>query len=113
MEFSGIKISIIKAAVIGVVTYFFMYILVSAALFWFDGFSTARVFLISLGLFIVVVRIITNETRKRISLDNLKPSLKETLFFVGIVAAAIILSGSKFGFFGMGQDQGVYQTTAI
>ncbi len=113
MEFSGIKISIIKAAVIGVVTYFFMYILVSAALFWFDGFSTARVFLISLGLFIVVVRIITNETRKRISLDNLKPSLKETLFFVGIVAAAIILSGSKFGFFGMGQDQGVYQTKAI
>ena len=113
MEFSGIKISIIKAAVIGVVTYFFMYILVSAALFWFDGFSTAKAFLISLGLFVIAVRVITNETRHRITLKNLVPGLKETLFFVGITAAVIILSGTKFGFFGMGQDQGVYQTKAI
>ena len=113
MEFSGIKISIIKAAVIGVVTYFFMYVLVSAALFWFDGFSTAKAFLISLVLFVIVVRIITNETRKKITMKNLLPDLKEALFFVGIVAAVLILSGTKFGFFGMGQDQGVYQTKAI
>ena len=112
MESSGIKVSIIKAALFGMITYFFTYVFVSAALFWFDFFSIKKAALISLGILLVsVIFFFLGLKKSRIQI--IKPELKEIVFSLGIILAVFILSGEKFGFYGMGQDQGVYQTKTI
>ncbi|MCR4930519.1 MAG: hypothetical protein K5988_11075 [Lachnospiraceae bacterium] len=49
-------------------------------------------------------------------LKNVKKTVfdkKELVFFIVFTAIVLILSREKFGLYGMGQDQGVYQTKAI
>ncbi len=106
------KTSIIKAAVFGVTTYFFVYVLASAGLFWFDVFSINKSVNLTFGisLILAVVSIVIN---KFSGIKKIRFDVKEFIFFAAVVVIAILLSGKKFQFFGMGQDQGVYQTKAI
>ena len=106
------EVTVIRAGIFGITGYFFAYVLISALFFAFDSFSLQKSSLTTLavgGIGFLVILII----RKLKSLKNLKFDKKEFIFFASIILTVLILSGSKFGYFGMGQDQGVYQTKAI
>ena len=77
---------------------------------FFDFFSLSRTIIIcfSVVFCLLVFSFINIKKFKKIRF-----SIKETIVFIGVVIVAILLSGEKFGFYGMGQDQGVYQTKAI
>jgi hypothetical protein len=96
--------------VFGVVGYFFAYILASAALFAFDYYSVTKAVLISLFAVLVLLIIALIRAKK---LKKIKISKKELITFLVVILFSFLITGSKFGFFGMGQDQGVYQTKAV
>lgn len=104
------NISVIKSLVFGITGYFFLYVFVSSILFFFDFFSISKAVIICFAAVFgfSVFSLINIKKFKKI-----KFSKKELIVFLIIVLSAVLLSGSKFGFYGMGQDQGVYQTKAI
>lgn len=104
------NISVIKSLVFGVVGYFFIYILTSAALFTFDYFSISKAVVFSLATVLVILSISVIASKK---LKKIRFEKKELITVLVIVLFSFLITGSKFGFFGMGQDQGVYQTKAI
>ena len=104
------EISVIKAGIFGIIGYFFIYVFVSSILLFFDFFSLSRTIIICFSVvFCLLVFSFINIKKFR----KIRFSIKETIVFIGVVIVAILLSGEKFGFYGMGQDQGVYQTKAI
>jgi len=57
---------------------------------------------------IFTISIIASKKIKKIKFGK-----KELIVALAVVLFSFLITGSKFGFFGMGQDQGVYQTKAI
>ena len=106
------EVTIIRAGVFGIVAYFFVSIITSVILFWFDIYSIQKNAIISFLLIAIVTGICFLKLKIK-PLKAIKFDKKECIFFVAIVLVVLLISGEKFGFFGMGQDQGVYQTKAI
>ena len=106
------EVTIVRAGIFGIIGYFMAYIVISAFFFAFDYFSVfkcAQATLVAALITLVVAGIKT----KFKSFKKFKFDIKELIFFVFVVSFVLLLSGKKFGFYGMGQDQGVYQTKAI
>lgn len=104
------KQDLIKTAVMALATYLLSYILISGVLFAADVFTikgcVAAVLLFAVILFLVVF---LGFRRKPSVTFNWKSSVIPLAIFVIVLPVTF----QKFGFFGMGQDQGVYQTKAI
>lgn len=103
-----------RLIILSVVNYFMQYVVVSGILFWINIFSIRRaVFL----LFIfTVVRVFISV--KRIGMERIKDikiqcDIKSGLLSFCAIFIMILFNIGHFEFFGMGQDQGVYQTEAI
>lgn len=94
----------------GIIAFLFLYILVSAVLFFINQFSITRALtgtvagaaLTDLIVFLVYRR------KPKFSFD-----LKRNMFGILICIVFLPLSFTKYGLFGVGQDQGVYQAKAI
>ncbi|MBE6902037.1 MAG: hypothetical protein E7478_06145, partial [Ruminococcaceae bacterium] len=101
---------ILAAAAAGVFGFFAEYIIIGGMLFLFDVFSVTASLLIIVGVDAAGLSVLWIKKRKapfrgmRLSVSRLG------LFFI---FAALILSFGKFGYYGMAQDQGVYQVRAI
>lgn len=104
------KISSLKAIILGITNYFFVYVLSSALLFWKNIYSIKKTICLSFAL-LVIIGTCEYLWKKK------KPSFffqKKDWCILGLVLLGILpMTWQKFGFFGMGQDQGVYQTKAI
>jgi len=103
------ELNALKCLVLSIVTYFFEYILVCAILFCFDSFEL--LFSLSIILIVNIVLLIFGYIKgKRPSI-----SFEYKKYLCPIIISTCILpfTINKFGFFGMGQDQGVYQTQSI
>ncbi len=95
------------------VFYFFgEYILACALFFVLDRFQVNHVLILALGINVLILArtYLKASTKGRVELKIDPP--KNTLYVVLLVVAAIF-SFNRFEFFGMGQDQGVYQTKAV
>jgi len=101
----------IKCAVLSTALYFALYIVVSAVLFWVDCFSirAAQTVCLILGGSGAVFLIIKN----KFSLRAVRFPGRHYWIPLLTVCLVLPLVIVKFGFFGMGQDEGVYQTQAI
>ncbi len=105
------NVSVIKATVFGTIGYFFVHTAVSAILITAGFFSVEKTVLISLA--VSLLSVVFSVVKFRLStFKKIKFDKKELLFFLAIILVSLILSKDKFGFYGMGQDQGVYQTKA-
>lgn len=104
------KMSGIKAIVLGTTNYFFFYILCSALLFWVDYYSIKKA-VVGTGAAVVVFAVIFACIFKQ----KVKFFLRKRELYALLLMCLLTLplTTQKFGFFGMGQDQGVYQTKAI
>ena len=88
---------------------------VSAILFLFDTFSVQKAILIEAVFFLLIgtARMLMMAKAKRISLSEIERGKEKQWIPVLLILAAGIISWNNFGYFGMGQDQGVYQVKAI
>ena len=108
------QIFIIKNICIGTFSFFSMFLIISGILFAFDVYSLRLTYGICFGLGVLallLIRFFNYRSIKDIS------SIKSVKFFplclIGILILGLVVSWGKFEFFGMGQDQGVYQTAAF
>lgn len=104
------KISTLKVIILGIVNYFFFYILCSGFLFWCDMYSIWKGVLLSLTLLILAA---LGAYCWKKQLPVIYWDKKEALVMTIILFVVLPMTIKNFGFFGMGQDQGVYQTKAI
>lgn len=96
-----------------VVFYFFgEYILISSIFFLFDRFKVDHVLLLILLVngCLMVTKYFKARNRDDFKIKLTPPS---NSLYVFLLVIATIFSFNRFDFFGMGQDQGVYQTKAI
>lgn len=103
------KINIVPLITIAVTFFLWSYIIVSGLLFWVDCFSISR----ALGLVLVIaciVGLMMLRHRKEIQLDF---NIKAYVFVLVVLIIVLPLIARKYEFFGMGQDEGVYQTQAM
>lgn len=109
--------NIIEAVVLGTVMWFFSHIFASMVLFLLDEYTIFRAgagaALISAALFTVELSAGLKRKREEKHLFENDLSLKEMLIPIIVSVLALPFVVSKNDFFGMGQDQGVYQTQAI
>ncbi len=90
------------------------YLVASGLLFMLDRFSIHRTLILTALVNILLFVVFTLLARKKgLQKTILNWDLRKEAIPVLLIAAGIILSWTNFSFFGMGQDQGVYQTKAI
>lgn len=95
---------------INIFTFFSEYVIVSGFYFWADSFSILKS-LITMLIINAIIFFVLFLKHKKIATDY--ESVKFDLPLITILLLCIPLSAFKFGYFGMGQDEGVYQVKAI
>ncbi len=103
------KENIVRLLVISVLGYFSLYIIVSGLLFWANAFSIMRALIIAAaaeGIFDIFKGI-------RHGIFQVEWEIKTYMIPFIIILCAMPFVLTKYEFFGMGQDEGVYQTQAI
>lgn len=103
------KVNIVHLIVLTVVFATSIYILISGLLFWIDAFSIQRAVL-GVIVFQSLIAIILWFRNKRAVIEF---EWKRYVIPIIIVLITLPLIWNKYGFYGMGQDEGVYQTHAI
>lgn len=104
------KQDIIKTIVLTLTTFLLSYIIISGFLFWKNIFTINRTLIgvIIFSILVLATAYLFCRRKPGYSL-NYKDSIIPLIIFLIILP----VSFQKFGFFGMGQDEGVYQTKAI
>ena len=109
--------NLIEGVVMGVVMWFFIHILVSMGLFLIDKYTVFRTaFGAASASFVIMLLALFLRRSKPFRWRHIfkhEFSIKEMLIPIIICLLALPLVSVKNEFFGMGQDQGVYQTQAI
>lgn len=105
------EIEYLKLYTVSGSVYFSVFVIVSGCFFWMDRFSMTTVLSVVLAFFAVgVVLAVIRRKSWKITL-TFKEDRARWLYW--IILIGFLVSAQKFSFFGMGQDQGVYQTKAI
>ena len=91
------------------------YIASSAALFTVNWFGVRKALLLQLVLTgcIALGVVLRGKKRGTLSWGELDTDLRPHLIPLFLVAVGLVVSWGNFGYFGMGQDQGVYQVKAL
>lgn len=101
--------NIVHTIVQGICIHYIIYILASGILLWMDRYSV-MVGLIGAALMEGIAILILSVRKRRFTFQF---DYKEILIPVILLCVAAPFAYKQFEFFGMGQDQGVYQTKAI
>ena len=104
------KRDIIELFVLGLTGFFCVYVLGSGILFWMDKFSINAALWVTLSLELVFLLTVVFFIRE---MPTCIFRYKEMRIPLAAFIIALIAVGGKFGYFGMGQDQGVYQVKAL
>lgn len=104
------KIGLIKSIVLGITCYLFSYVLVSGILFFVGFYSIYKALFLTILLLLafLVPFYLRHQDWPEFTFEY-----KECGILLLILLIALPVTANKFEFFGMGQDQGVYQTKAI
>ena len=104
---------IVERVILGIICFFMSHIFISFILFAFDSYSTDRTAVGTLLLNTVLMMVSIIIYLKNDKNKKEKTSISYVLIPVFICAVVLPFSLQKNEFFGMGQDEGVYQTQAI
>lgn len=103
------KIAVI--IVLSVIYYFSIYTLLSGLLFWIKEYSLDKCILLT--LLVCILGAVIGVWKGDIKEVYLESTIQESwISYICILFLCILFNGF-FGYFGMGQDQGVYQVEAI
>ena len=106
-------IDAVEAVIISIVSYVLIYILNSGMLFWINRFSILKACsAVTLEMVIIAVILVALCAYKKQRL-KITFNIKRSIVPIVIALVGIPFVMTKFGFFGMGQDQGVYQIKAL
>lgn len=103
------KENIVRLLIVSILVYFSLFIVASGLLFWIDKFSIIKTLItvIVVGGFFDILKYVRH---RNIQIDW---NVRDYIVPIIIIACAMPFVLQKYEFFGMGQDEGVYQTQAI
>lgn len=104
------KRDIVELIVLGLAGFCCVYVLVGGVLFWIDRFSILTALSIELAVLFILLAVTAAVVKRR---PTAVFHYRDSLIPLAVFAVAFIVIYSKFGCFGMGQDQGVYQMKAL
>jgi len=106
---------VVKSIILGITVYFLLFVIISGVYFAVDKFSFFSVTVTCLVISVLALCAILLNKRPSLKtiISEIKPLERNSWILVILLVAGLILTVNKFGFWGMGQDQGVYQTKAI
>jgi len=103
----------VRLVVLGVFLFLAEYIMISAFLFQVDGWSITAALLIETVVNGELYGMMSFRKEKTRARRGMKLEIKPYLPLFCVCLAAILISRNSHGYYGMQQDQGVYQTSAI
>lgn len=103
------KENIVRLLIVSILVYFSLFIVASGLLFWIDKFSIIKT-LITVIVVGGIFDILKYVRHRNIQIDW---NVRDYIVPIIIIACAMPFVLQKYEFFGMGQDEGVYQTQAI
>jgi len=106
----GKKVSLVKSVVLSAAFFFMLFILTSSVYFLFDNFRMKCVLATCFAVESAVAATLVFVFKKKIEFDY---SIKNAIIPTAVVALLTPFLITHFGYFGMGQDQGVYQVKAL
>lgn len=101
----------VKALLLSITAFFSLYGIVSALLFWVDVFSILTTLVICCGVALAVAIFLLLTGKMRIAVPEMR--IRQYAIPILVICLSLPLVSGKFELFGMGQDEGVYQTQAI
>lgn len=105
------RIGILRLITLSVVSFFSLYVITSSFFFLFEKFN---IFVILITNIIITIGILFYFYTKQKSINWRGVYKEKNIWFIIIMIIFIVpFTVDKFEFFGMGQDEGVYQTKAI
>ena len=115
VRFACRRISLLKWVTFTLISTIMGYIVSSALLLTFNWFSVFKALLLALILTVLIIAGILWRNRKRglPVCGELEGDLRPYLPLIFLIILGLVISWGNFGYFGMGQDQGVYQDHAI
>lgn len=102
------RINIVRCSVLSIFLYFCYYSIIGGVLFSIDMFSVEKT--VVLIVILEGILLLKVSWKKKPDLEWL---IRPYIFPIILAFCAVPFVGHKFGFYGMGQDEGVYQTQAI
>ncbi len=112
--YAGSRRSVLRYLCMTVSAFLMEYLVAAGLLFMLDKFSVLRTLILVLSVNLMLLAVLTVLSRKRgWKRMSLEWDLRKEIVPILLLLMGIILSYGNFSFFGMGQDQGVYQTKAI
>ncbi len=103
----------IRLVVLGVFLFFAEYIIISALLFQVDGWGITTTLLIEVAIDGALNGMMAFRKEKSKAHRRMTWEFKPYLPLFGICLVVLLVAGRSHGYYGMQQDQGVYQTSAI
>lgn len=105
------KIQLGHLVILSIVRFFICYVISSGILFWSNFFSVQKATLLT--LVISCVALVYGVKKNGIHGITVQCNLSSSYLPLFAIIIMALFNSGHFGFFGMGQDQGVYQTEAI
>lgn len=103
------NLNFFKMLVLSSGAYIILFVVISGLLFWFNRFSFFAVMILCIAAELFLVAVLYRKGL-RFSYDNdMKPAAAPLI----IIACLLPVCWQLYGFYGLGQDEGVYQTKAI
>ncbi len=102
-----------KLVVLSVVHYISYYVIVSGLLFLIDFYSIFYAVIFTFLLLLTLLAIIFFHKKVRILGVDIHSEFRCSYLSYAVIFILVLFNWGNFEFFGMGQDQGVYQTEAI
>jgi len=101
----------VKALLLSITAFFSLYGIVSALLFWVDVFSILTTLVICCVVALAAAIFLLLAGKLRIAVPEMR--IRQYAIPILVICLSLPLVSGKFELYGMGQDEGVYQTQAI
>ncbi|MDE7310214.1 MAG: hypothetical protein K2N87_01090 [Eubacterium sp.] len=102
-----------KIVILSVIYYFMCYVIMSGLLFWSGFFSILRAAVLTFIIILMLTGCVFFKKKDEILTTSIHLETQVSCLSFFIISFLMLFHWGNFEFFGMGQDQGVYQTEAI
>lgn len=102
-----------KLVILSVIYYFICYVVVSGLLFWIGFYSILKAVFLTFFSSLIVAFFVFIKKKNEIIKKSIRLETQVSCLSFFVISFLLLFQCGNFEFFGMGQDQGVYQTEAI
>lgn len=102
-----------KLIILSIIYYFMLYVIMSGLLFWIGFYTIFKAVVLNFFMILILIGCVLIKNKSKILTKSIQLETHVSVLSCFAISFLILFQWGNFEFFGMGQDQGVYQTEAI